>query len=172
MYFPAYVITTHFEEYCHGIYDNTGVNCFWIINNSQQVLEKLHTINHFTKAKHFDFCTLYTSIPHVSKISTYDFHPGVRNCVYLHVVVNKFGKAYWSDIPSKSSCSTNIKEDKLIEMLEFLIDNIYIKVGKDIFRQQIGIPMGTDCASFLANLFLFYYEYNYMKDLIKSNIYT
>ena len=30
--------------------------------------------------------------------------------------------------------------------------------------------MGTDCAPFLANLFLFYYEYNYMKDLIKSNI--
>ena len=27
--------------------------------------------------------------------------------------------------------------------------------------------MGTDCAPFLANLFLFYYEYN---DLIKSNI--
>ena len=40
-------ITTRFEEYCHGIYNNTGVNCFWIINNSQQVLDKLHTINHF-----------------------------------------------------------------------------------------------------------------------------
>ena len=30
--------------------------------------------------------------------------------------------------------------------------------------------MGTDCAPFLANLFLFYFEYNYMKDLVKSNI--
>ena len=55
-------------------------------------------------------------------------------------------------------------------MLAFLIDNIYIRVGKEIFRQQVGIPMGTDCAPFLANLFLFYFEYNYMKDLIKSNI--
>ena len=44
-------ITTHFKEYCHGIYNNTGVNCFWIINNSQQVLDKLHTINHFSNAK-------------------------------------------------------------------------------------------------------------------------
>ena len=43
-------------------------------------------------------------------------------------------------------------------MLEFLIDNIYIKVGKEIFRQQVGIPMGTDCAPFLANLFLFFYD--------------
>ena len=30
--------------------------------------------------------------------------------------------------------------------------------------------MGTDCASLLANLFLFYYEYRYMKGLIKNNI--
>ena len=30
--------------------------------------------------------------------------------------------------------------------------------------------MGTDCAPLLANLFLFYYEYKYMKNLIKNNI--
>ena len=30
--------------------------------------------------------------------------------------------------------------------------------------------MGTDCAPLLANLFLFYYEYKYMKKLIKTNI--
>ena len=27
--------------------------------------------------------------------------------------------------------------------------------------------MGTDCAPLLANLYLFYYEYNYMKNLMK-----
>ena len=39
-----------------------------------------------------------------------------------------------------------------------------------MFRQRVGIPMGTDCAPLLANLFLFYYEYRYMKGLIKNNI--
>ena len=39
-----------------------------------------------------------------------------------------------------------------------------------MFRQRVGIPMGTDCAPLLANLFLFYYEYRYMKNLIKNNI--
>ena len=34
----------------------------------------------------------------------------------------------------------------------------------------MGIPMGTDCAPLLANLFLFYYEYKYMKNLIKTNL--
>ena len=31
--------------------------------------------------------------------------------------------------------------------------------------------MGTDCAPLLANLFLFFYEYRYMKSLIKNNIF-
>ena len=30
-------ITNHFKQYCEGIFRNTGVNCFWIIKNSQQV---------------------------------------------------------------------------------------------------------------------------------------
>ena len=29
--------------------------------------------------------------------------------------------------------------------------------------------MGTDCALLLANLFLFYYDYHYMKNLIRDN---
>ena len=30
--------------------------------------------------------------------------------------------------------------------------------------------MGTDCAPLLANIFLFYYEYGYMKSLVKDNL--
>ena len=54
----------------------------------------------------------------------------------------------------------NIDMNKLIEMLDYLIDNIrfFIRVG-----QTISIAMGTDCEPLLANLFLFYYEYHYMK---------
>ena len=62
-------VTVHFQEYCEGIFKNTGVNCFWIIKNSQQVLHNLQKINDTSKAYHFDsfnFSTLYTSIPHSS----------------------------------------------------------------------------------------------------------
>ena len=48
------------------------------------------------------------------------------------------------------------------------MENIYIQVGNKIFRQMIGIPMGTDCAPLLANLFLFYYEYKFMKEKLKQ----
>ena len=42
--------------------------------------------------------------------------------------------------------------------------------GLYIYRQCVGIPMGTDCAPLLANLFLFFYEYSYMRDLIKTDL--
>ena len=53
--------------------------------------------------------------------------------------------------------------------MEYLINNIYIHVGNRVYRQCVGIPMGTDCAPLLANL-LFYYEYRYMKNLMKNNL--
>ena len=84
-------------------------------------------------------------------------------------VVDKNGKAHWSQTPSLSDKCRNIDMNKLIEMLDYLIDSIFIRVGNKVFRQTIGIPMGTDCAPLLANLFLFYYEYHYMKNLIRDN---
>ena len=60
------LITVH---YCNGMFCRTGVNCFWIIDNSQQVLSTLNKINYFSTARHFDsydFSTLYTSIPHTA----------------------------------------------------------------------------------------------------------
>ena len=84
--------------------------------------------------------------------------------------MDKYGNAWWSDTPSTASYKTSIRENSLIEMMEYLIDNIYITVGNKVFRQQVGIPMGTDCAPLLANLFLFYYEYQYMKNLVKDNL--
>ena len=73
----------------------------------------------------------------------------------------------WSDVPSARQSLT---EDKLITYVEYLIGNVYVNVGNKVYRQCVGIPMGTDCAPLLANLFLFFYENRYMKNLIKNDI--
>ena len=54
--------------------------------------------------------------------------------------------------------------------MEYLIDNIYVSIGKRVYRQCVGIPMGTDCAPLVANLFIFYYEYQYVRGLIKTDL--
>ena len=51
------------------------------------------------------------------------------------------------------------------DALTFLLDNISIRLGTKLYRQVVGIPMGTNCAPLVANLFLFCYERDFMKAL-------
>ena len=88
----------------------------------------------------------------------------VRGAVYLSV--NKRGKSYWAQAPN--ACM-NIDRLEVVAMIDYLVDNIFIQVGNNVFRQCVGIPMGTDCAPLLANLYLFYFEYRYMRGLLKNN---
>ena len=52
--------------------------------------------------------------------------------------------------------------------MSYLLDNCYFTVGKQIFKQIIGIPMGSDPAPFMANLFLYYYESQFIKKCRKE----
>ena len=52
-------------------------------------------------------------------------------------------------------------------MLEYIIDNIFVQFGGRIFQQTNGIPMGTNCALLLANLFSYSYEAVFIQGLIK-----
>ena len=49
------------------------------------------------------------------------------------------------------------------------MDNIYIRFGYKIYRQIVGIPMGTNCAPLVADLFLFCYERDFMTPLSDDN---
>ena len=54
--------------------------------------------------------------------------------------------------------------------MQYLMDNCFFTFGKEVFRQIIGIPMGSDPAPFMANLFLYHYESKWVRNLEKSNI--
>ena len=43
----------------------------------------------------------------------------------------------------------------MCEALIYLLDNIYIRFGIKLYRQIVGIPMGTKCAPLEADLFFF-----------------
>ena len=159
-------IMMHFKQYCQGIYRHTGVNCFWVIDNSKEVFDGLHNINKTSSAKSFDFATLYTNIPHDTLIN--NMRKLVREAYKVrgakYLIVDTHGKAHWSESPSSVTTCLNIE---LVEWMEYLIDNVYIKVGSKVFRQTVGIPMGTDCAPQLANLF---FEYTFMRNLTRENL--
>ena len=137
------------------------MNTFWIINNSMEVLTLIDKLNKNRKTKHFDtfdFSTLYTSIPHdilletLNKLIIEAFR--IRGASFISV---SYDNVFCSNTRRRDYVNT--PAEKLMEYIKFLVDNVYISVGNRIYKQTEGIPMGTDCAPMLANLFLFSYEY-------------
>ena len=53
----------------------------------------------------------------------------------------------------------------MCDALHDLLDNIFIRFGSKLYRQFVGIPMGTNCAPLVADLFLFWYERDFMLSL-------
>ena len=53
-------------------------------------------------------------------------------------------------------------------MLDFLIDNICVTFDGRVFQQTVSIPVGTDCAPLLADLFLYSYEADFIRKLLRK----
>ena len=58
---------------------------------------------------------------------------------------------------------------KMCDALHYLLDNIFIGFGSKLYRQIVGIPMGTNCAPLVADLFLFCYERDFKLSLSDNN---
>ena len=57
----------------------------------------------------------------------------------------------------------------MCDALHYLLDDIFIRFGSKLNRQIVGIPMGTNCAPPVADLFLFCYEKGFMLFLSDKN---
>jgi hypothetical protein len=49
-----------------------------------------------------------------------------------------------------------------------LIDNIFVQFGGLVFQQTIGIPISTNCAPLLADLFLHSYKADFLQGIVKK----
>ena len=150
----------------------SGVNTFWVIQNNSPVINSVNQLNKRSAAKSittFDFSTLYTKIPHDKLIfvlnSLVDFCFKSNDCKYL--VITRYG-AKWSNNISKNDIWFDGTKMKVA--VAYLLDNCFFMTGKILFRQIIGIPMGSDPAPFFANLFLYFYESKWLKDMKKVDL--
>ena len=73
----------------------------------------------------------------------------------------------WSNKPRATTFSFDA--DSLKDSLKFIVSHSYFSVGSKCYIQNIGIPIGVDCAPPMANLTLFRFEYEYIAALIKRN---
>ena len=123
-------------------------------------------------AKHPKHCfdsTLYTSITHdllkshMNNIINNAFKHKNGAARYTHIKVGKKKRYFPLNGDNKYTASD------ICKMIEFLVDNIYVRFGGQLFRQMAGIPMGTNCAPILADVFLCSYENAFLNNLIKRD---
>ena len=75
----------------------------------------------------------------------------------------------FSDTKSKTR---GFSKDELIEHLNFSIDNAFICNSNSVYRQCIGIGMGRNDASHLANIFLHTHEKSFIENTLPKTIHS
>ena len=167
------VIKTGLEKYCSIKTSHTGVNNMWILKNSTNLLSSLSHlgVHRETSIWTFDFSTLYTSIPHdllksrMNSIINNAFKHKNGATRYTHIKVCR-NKSYFASDPLNGD--NKYTADDICKMIEFLVDNIYVRFGGQLFRQIVGISMATNCAPLLADSFLYSCENEFLDKLIKE----
>ena len=58
---------------------------------------------------------------------------------------------------------------KMCNALHYLLDNIFIRFGWELYRQIVGIPKDTNCAPHVADLLLLCYGRDFILSLSDNN---
>ena len=164
------LIFAHVKKYHGKATFFSGIKQFWVVENNSDVTSAINRISSKDNAKRistYDFSTLYTKIPHgelldvLNKLVDFTFNNNNRK----YMSVTKTANWVTGKIPVKKLY--DVKKVKWV--LKYLIENCYFTVGNILFRQNIGIPMGSDPAPFFANLFLFSFESEWIKKTKKDD---
>ena len=144
----------------------------WIVENSALIPSLITHCNQNTAPalrdqivmRTYDFSKMYTNIQLddlknnlfilIDQLFTFKQSTG-RDC-FLSVPRDDSKESSWKRQTFNDTCNHKcIDAEKLKRWIHYLVDNIYLSFGDDkILRQRIGIPMGTNCAVFVANLFV------------------
>ena len=154
------------KKYSEKIKLCTGIERYWIIENSAQVLQDIHEINTRKSARNianFDFSTLYTKIPQEDlkeKLKSV-VEKGFKGGQNQFITINK-NSANWG---GKDIGKDTVNKEMIFSMIDTIIDNSFFTFGANVYKQSIGIPMGIDPAPQMANLYLYWYESSFMEKL-------
>ena len=169
-------------------YNNTktsrnGVNSIWIAKTSTSLLSSLDQLDVRTAAsvQTYDFSTLYTSVPHnlpesrITALLHNLFKRRDGSNRYAHIKITSGNGYLISTInPGGDNLYTTDQIYRMVEFLidnifvEFLIDNIFVKFGGCLFCQIIKIPIETNSAPLLADVFLYSHESEFLDNMVRS----
>ena len=161
------LLKIYFDKYCQSVYRNTGINCNWSINSSNQFLVKLQNTDIYN-IQVYDFTTLYTNLDlGVVEELLCELIDLLFSDTNKYICVSKFNENCFFSKKEYNGyhCFTS---EKLKEAIHFLLYNTFVYFGGFILKQFRGIPMGGNSSSQFADLSLCKSEFNYMITLIKE----
>ena len=171
------------EELWRQLFLTVGIRTqgSWVINQSKQVRWRMSVMQRDGLKpidgvqQTYDFATMYTSMQlsdikgkmhqYVDLVFQYQRKSGSERVLKMR----RKGRSEWA---AKTGNQTDKPETKYIDAerlkrwISYLLRRLFVKVGNKVMLQEVGLPMGTSCSPFLANLVLFMYELEYFTEFI------
>ena len=153
----AIKIYSHAIRYCETVYETSNKHWFWLIKNSVEVLSKLKCRGfRATSLSTYDFSTLYTTLPHnlikekLLDLIEWTFKRALKTMVHFIWPVMT-GRPFSLLLTKVSIHFGHVRMCATPYPISWI--NIYIRFETKLYRQIVGIPMGTNCAPLVADLF-------------------
>jgi len=175
------------EDIWRDLFMKVGIitHSSWIINSSKQVRQRMERMQAAglrpdeSGQQTYDFATMYTSMQlkaiekkmqqYVDLVFEYQRQGGGRDKGKPKVLmIKRRGPGRWvKDTRQRDKTGTKfISATKLKRWINYLLKRLFVKVGDQVKLQGIGLPMGTSCSPFLANIVLFMYEFQFFTNEI------
>jgi len=186
------IMTLVSEEIWKSLFMKVGIitHSSWVIDNSKQVRRRMARMQEAglkpgaDGQQTYDFSTMYTSMKlecveekmkqYVDLVFEYQKQNGSkkdRGKEKVLLVKHKDigGWRVRNDEQQRDTDSTKfITAETLKRWIAYLLQRLFVKVGDRVQRQVIGLPMGTSCSPFMANLVLYMFELEYFTEQVSK----
>jgi hypothetical protein len=161
----------------------TGIRRFFVVRGYEEVADFLKKWKYDTSTRRvirsLDFSTMYTSLPLLNLKDdlrkafeeAWDFAAEELNVDVEQVLLqwsgsknSVFTKSTARNVRPKTALTFTLEE--FVELVNWLVDNTYISNGGQCRRQRQGMPMGTNYAPPICDLFLYVHESSHIDQLL------
>jgi len=74
--------------------------------------------------------------------------------INYHVTISGYDYIWWQESKDKKDEYCKWICEDMINAINYLLDNIFVRFDNKVLRQIVWITMGTNCAPLIADLFL------------------
>jgi hypothetical protein len=163
------VVIQQLRKKCNQLHKDTGVRHMWFMDDVSPLLKYIKAMSGTKTARNVrvdDFPSMYNGIEHDELMTeiTKSVTDAFNEAQSTYIEIN--GKRNTKFVDKIDKKYTTLTKEQLIEHIDYMVRNAYVKCGDRIYRQRIGIPMGMRPSPRIANLYLHQKEYRFITGML------